>query len=76
MINGDPPLQTLVDKLKFESQNDQGRGLDPPLCYFCDKPIKQGYKVCEGHYQRNVDMSRAENTRQARKKMIREGILY
>ena len=46
------------------------------LCYFCDKPIKQGYKVCEEHYQRNVDMSRAENTRRAREKMIREGILY
>lgn len=46
------------------------------LCYFCDKPIKQGYKVCEEHYQRNVDMSRTEKAKKAREKMIREGILY
>ena len=24
------------------------------LCYFCDNPIKHGYKVCEFHYEQNV----------------------
>lgn len=25
------------------------------LCYFCDNPIKDGYKVCEKHYQMNCE---------------------
>lgn len=30
------------------------------LCYFCDNPQKKGYKVCEKHYQMNVEKSRAQ----------------
>lgn len=25
------------------------------LCYFCDNPVKNGYKVCEKHYQMSVE---------------------
>lgn len=25
------------------------------LCYFCNNPVKPGYKVCEKHWQMNVD---------------------
>lgn len=25
------------------------------LCYFCDNPVKTGYKVCEKHYQMSVE---------------------
>jgi hypothetical protein len=46
------------------------------LCYFCDNPIKKGYKVCEIHYQRNVELANSENTRKARQEMIEKGILY
>ena len=46
------------------------------LCYFCDKSIKQGYKVCEEHYQRNVANARSKKAKQVRIKMIEEGILY
>lgn len=28
------------------------------LCYFCDNPIKEGFRVCEYHYERNVNSSR------------------
>ena len=30
------------------------------LCFFCDNPQKDGYKVCEKHYQMNVEKSRAQ----------------
>ena len=32
------------------------------LCYFCDNPVKKGYKVCEKHYQMNIE--KAEKGRQ------------
>lgn len=28
------------------------------LCYWCNQPQKKGYKVCEEHYQMNVEKSR------------------
>ena len=34
------------------------------LCYFCDNPVKKGYKVCEKHYQMNIE--KAEKGRQTR----------
>ena len=30
------------------------------LCYFCNNPQKNGYKVCEKHYQMNAEKSRAQ----------------
>lgn len=27
---------------------------DNGICYFCDNPVKTGYKVCKMHYQMNV----------------------
>ena len=32
------------------------------LCYFCNNPVKEGYKVCEKHYQMNIE--KAEKGRQ------------
>lgn len=46
------------------------------LCYFCDKPIKQGYKLCEEHYQRNVDNARSQKAKENRINLKRQGILY
>ena len=46
------------------------------LCYFCDNPIKSGYKVCEKHYQMNVDKAHSKKANEARKKLIKEGFLY
>lgn len=46
------------------------------LCYFCDNPIKEGYKVCEKHYQINLEKARSEKAAVAREKLKKEGILY
>lgn len=46
------------------------------LCYFCDNPVKPGYKVCEKHYQMNVEKSRSSNAAKARKELISNRILY
>lgn len=46
------------------------------LCYFCDNPVKEGYKLCELHYQRNVEMSKSQKAVQARKELKEKGILY
>lgn len=31
------------------------RRIDNGLCIWCENPIKEGYKVCEKHYQMNVE---------------------
>ena len=39
------------------------------LCFFCDNPVKPGYKVCEMHYQKNVKNATCEKANSARQKM-------
>ena len=46
------------------------------LCYFCDNPIKDGYKVCEKHYQMNVEKSLSQKAKEARIELQDSGILY
>lgn len=46
------------------------------LCFFCDNPIKQGYKVCDKHYQDCVDKSHMQKAVQARQELMKQGILY
>ena len=46
------------------------------LCYFCDNPIKDGYKVCEKHYQMNVEKSLSQKAKEARRELKESGILY
>lgn len=46
------------------------------LCYWCGQPQKKGYKVCEKHYQMNVNKARSKKAEDARKKIIKEKILY
>lgn len=36
------------------------------LCFFCDNPVKPGYKVCEMHYQKNVKNATCEKANLAR----------
>lgn len=42
------------------------------LCYFCDNPVKEGYKVCEKHYLMNLEKSRSEKAKLARDGMKRK----
>ena len=46
------------------------------LCYFCDNTIKDGYKVCEKHYQMNVEKSLSQKSKEARRELQESGILY
>ena len=46
------------------------------LCYFCDNPIKDGYKVCENHYQMNIEKANSNKAKDARKELIDNKILY
>ena len=46
------------------------------LCYFCDNPIKDGYKVCEKHYQMNVEKANSSKAKDARKELTNNKILY
>ena len=46
------------------------------LCYFCDNPIKDGYKVCEKHYQMNVEKSNSSKAKEARKELVDSTHLY
>ena len=39
------------------------------LCFFCDNPVKPGYKVCEMHYQKNVKNATSEKANIARHKL-------
>lgn len=34
--------------------SDRSEHIANGLCYFCDEPVKPGYKVCEKHYQMNI----------------------
>lgn len=38
------------------------------LCYWCDNPIKEGFKVCEKHYQMNVEKAHSQGANKAREK--------
>lgn len=46
------------------------------LCYFCDNPIKPGYRTCERHYQMNIEKARSRKSCEARKDLKESGILY
>lgn len=46
------------------------------LCFFCDSPVKEGYKVCEKHYEMNVQKARSKKAKEARNKLEKSGILY
>lgn len=44
--------------------SDRSERIDKGICYFCNNPVKTGYKVCEKHYQMNV--KNAEKGRESR----------
>lgn len=41
------------------------------ICYFCDNPTKKGYKVCEKHYQMNIENAEKGRKTQEAQKYIR-----
>lgn len=61
---------------KKRGKPDRSERHEHGLCFFCDNPVKDGYKVCEDHYQKNVENARSGKAAQARKKLLKDGILY
>lgn len=46
---------------------DRGDRYLQGLCYFCDNPVKAGYKVCEKHYRLNVENARSRSAVEGRR---------
>ena len=46
------------------------------ICYFCNNPVEEGYKVCEYHHRKNIEYANLDKTKDARKKLLNQGILY
>lgn len=46
------------------------------LCFFCGQPVVEGFKVCQKHYDMNVEKARSQKAVTARKEMSKQGILY
>ena len=38
--------------------------------------MKGGYKICEYHYEKNLENARSQKAKNARGKLVKEGILY
>ena len=49
-----------------EGTSDREEHVQKGLCYFCDNPVKEGYKVCEKHYKMNIE--KGEKGREAQRK--------
>lgn len=48
----------LADSRRIKANKETGKDrVAKGLCYWCGEPQKQGYKVCEKHYQMNVEKS-------------------
>lgn len=53
--------------------HDRHERLKYGLCYFCDNPVKDGYKVCEKHYQMNLQKLNNDKCRQATQELKKMG---
>ena len=82
--NADPGFKTCSicrtrDNEKRRLRNrkeDRSERVNRGLCFFCDSPVKEGYKVCGYHYERNLENARNQKAKNVRGKLIKEGILY
>ena len=63
-------LEKNFDKLDRSKRADMG------ICYFCDNPVESGYKVCEYHHRKNIEYANLDKTKEARKELLKQGILY
>ena len=64
------------DGKRKNNKPNRSERFEQGLCYFCDNPIKQGYKLCDFHYEKNVQNARSEKAIEARKRLIKQNILY
>lgn len=54
-------------RANYSNPNRKEKRLEAGLCFYCDNPVKEGYKVCEHHYELNVINQRKANRATARR---------
>ena len=54
-----------------EGTSEQSERIEKGLCYFCGNPVKKGYKVCEKHYQMNIENAKKGRKTQEAQEYIR-----
>lgn len=62
-------------RIKY-GKTDRSERAKQGLCYFCDNPIKEGYKVCEKHYQMNIDKLDNDKCRESKEKIKKMNKIY
>ena len=62
-------------RIKYK-ESDRSDRYKQGLCYFCDNQVKDGYKVCEKHYQMNVEKANSRKAKDVRTELINNKILY
>lgn len=50
-------------KRKSRPLHPRTERIEKGICYFCDNPVKKGYKVCDKHYQMNVENGKLSKNR-------------
>lgn len=69
-------IKTREEKRIRYGKPDRRERHEKGLCYFCENPIKEGYKVCEKHYQINLQNLDNEKCRKATRKMKNRNSKY
>lgn len=61
-LNGKVMCGVCADKVRKQKEKkrmpvsmERAERPENGICYFCDNPVKEGYKVCEQHYQKNLE---------------------
>lgn len=55
-------------RIRYEPKGRE-KWVENGLCRNCGKPVKEGYKVCEDHYQKLLNATHCDNAVEARKKL-------
>lgn len=62
------------DRIARYSKKIKEKRIEKGLCVWCDNPIKSGYKICEYHYNMNIEKLNNEKCRNARNKIKSQGL--
>lgn len=56
-------------KRKESKSEDRRERVEKGLCFFCDNPVLDGYKVCKEHYDKNIKNLQHPKCREATKRI-------
>lgn len=63
-------------KRKNRTTENRNERYERGVCYFCENPIKEGYKVCEKHYEMNLKKLQHPNCQVAREEIKRKNKIF